>query len=185
MHSCNRLVYQQEKQTQTFNQTLTKHSIPQILRLIKHMKDKSKIIFILYFVTNHSPDGADAVAAAYECYKFTLEHERELPTHDNAKVSEIVDKIKRKYPILKTQHLLHFYNLADDKLFQLVEHPMELINALYHHESIMKQHKPDINKVYKRLYLNWGFVIFCFTFILLFFFFFFIPLFGWWNVFNL
>jgi kinetochore-associated protein 1 len=114
---------------------------------MQHMRDKSKIIFILYFVSNHSPEGADAVAAAYECYKFMKLNEQELYNHEKPKTREIVEKIKRKYPIVKTQHLLHVYNLADEKLFQLVEHPIELINALYNHESIMKQHKPDINKV--------------------------------------
>lgn len=109
------------------------------------MNDPAKILFILYFVANQAPDGADQVEAAYECYKFALEHKLELM--DNKKAVDIIEKISRKYPIYKTQHLLHLYGLDDDKLFQYVENPAELINALYSHPLILNTQKPDINKV--------------------------------------
>lgn len=109
------------------------------------MNDLSKMLFLLYFVSNQAPDGADQVEAAYHCYEFALRHEDEFLQIKRA--HEIVKKIKRKYPILKTQHLLHLHGLVDDKLFQLIEHPKELIYALYSHENILKPQKTDINKV--------------------------------------
>jgi len=109
------------------------------------MKDLTNILFLLYFVTNHAPEGIDQVEAAYECYKFALKNKNELIKSDRAK--DIVEKIERKYPIIKIQHLLHVYSLTDDTLMQLVECPKDLIHALYMHEIILKQHKPDINKL--------------------------------------
>lgn len=116
-----------------------------VLRLTNYMTDKAKIIYILYYVTNHAPEGCDQVEAAYECYKFVLKNEKELLA--NPKSLEVANKIKRKYPIIKTQHLLHMYGLMDEKLFQLVENPVELISALYHHDSILMPQKKDINKL--------------------------------------
>lgn len=120
----------------------------QILRLIKHMKDLSKILIVLYYIMNQSPEGADQIEAAYQCYKFVIENENELSTMKRAQ--ETVFKIKRKYPILKTQHFLHLYNLIDDKLLQLIENPKELINALYYHECILKSSTINVNKVKKK-----------------------------------
>lgn len=107
------------------------------------MHDKSKIIFILYFVTNHVPEGIDQVEAAEKCHNFAVENEQDLSTH--AKAMEIVAKIKRKYPIFKIQHFLYTYGVADDKLLQLVESPRDLIRALYHHDSILRDQKVEIN----------------------------------------
>lgn len=116
-----------------------------ILRLVSFMQDKPKIIAMLYFVANHAPEGCDQVEAAYECYKFALNNEKEL--NDYPKAADVVNKIKRKYPNTKTQHLLHLYGLTDDKLMQHVENPTELINALYRHDSILLPQKKDINKL--------------------------------------
>lgn len=113
---------------------------------MKQVINRTNIIFILYFVTNHAPLGADLVQAAYECYKFAIEHEEEICQMEKAK--EIVVKIKRKYPILKTQHLLHLHNLNDESLFQMIENPQQLIIALYNHESVLKfDNRPNINKI--------------------------------------
>lgn len=117
----------------------------QVLRLLKHMSDPSRKLFILYFVCSQAPEGADQVEVAYECYRFACEHEEELSQSKRA--LDIVTKIKRKYPILKTQHLMHLYGLADNRLFQLVESPRELINALYNHPSILRTPLANINKV--------------------------------------
>lgn len=121
-----------------------------ILHLVKQMKDIQRIIFVLYFVCNHAPEGADQVEAAYECYQFAIENEQKL--RETARGYETVVKIKRKYPMLKIQHLLHLYGLKDDKLFQLVENPMELITTLYQHGSLLKSdNKIDLNQVTKEV----------------------------------
>lgn len=120
-----------------------------LLRMVSLLKDKSKRMAILYFHMTHSPEGSDQVEAAYECWKFALAYEDELVS--TGKYGEIITKVKRKYPLLKTQHLLHIYGLTEDKLMQLVESPNELINALYHHESIMLPQKKDINKLCEEL----------------------------------
>lgn len=120
-----------------------------ILRMVSLIKDKSKRMAILYFNVNHSPEGSDQVEAAFECWKFVIAHEHELM--ESSKYVELMEKIKRKYPMLKTQHLLHLYGLNDDKLMQLHESPADLIEALYHHESILQPQKKDINKLSKEL----------------------------------
>ena len=116
-----------------------------LLRMVTLLKDKGKRFAILYYHMNHSLEGSDQVEVAFECWKFALENEEGLMA--SPKYGELVAKIKRKYPLLKTQHLLHLYGLIDDKLMQLVESPTNLINALYHHESILQPQKKDINKL--------------------------------------
>jgi kinetochore-associated protein 1 len=116
-----------------------------VLRMVSLIKNKSKQMAMMYFYVNHSPEGSDQVEAAYECWKFVIANEQELMSV--SKYAEIAEKIKRKYPLLKTQHLLHLYGLNDEKLLQLVERPHDLINALYHHESILQVQKKDINKL--------------------------------------
>lgn len=117
-----------------------------VLHLVEHMKDIHRILFVLYFVFNHAPEGADQVEAAYECFKFAIIHEDEL--RESNRGYDIVVKIKRKYPMFKTQHLLHLYGLNEDNLSQLVESPLQLISALYCHESVFKSDsKIDFNQV--------------------------------------
>lgn len=117
-----------------------------VMHLVRYMKDLQRILFVLYFVANQAPEGADQVEAAYECYKFAIEHGvkfREAP-----RANETVQKIKRKYPMYKIQHLLHLHNLHDDKLGQLIEHPAELISALYNHEVVLQpENKIDVNQI--------------------------------------
>lgn len=114
------------------------------------MKDEENILFLLYFTSNNAPEGADQVKAAYECYKFAINNEEQL--QNSRRAGDIVFKIKRQYPMLKTKYLLRLYGLLEDKLFQLIENDMpgELISALYGHESVLKQRKLDINKVRQR-----------------------------------
>lgn len=109
------------------------------------MHDNSKILMILYYITNQAPDGADQVEAAYECLQFAIKHEKELMA--NQKTIDTVLKIKRKYPLYKTRHLLHLYQLDDDYLIELIENPTELITGLYTHQIILNLKKPDVNKV--------------------------------------
>lgn len=117
-----------------------------VMHLVKYMKDLQRILFVLYFVTNQAPEGADQVEAAYECYKFAVENENKL--RDSPRAIETIEKIKRKFKMYKIQHLLHLHNLHDDKLGQLIEHPCELIHALYQHESVLQpENKIDINQI--------------------------------------
>ncbi|XP_037899766.1 uncharacterized protein LOC119644296, partial [Glossina fuscipes] len=119
-----------------------------ILRLVKHVHNLSKAFLILYFVSNYAPDGADQVEASYECYKFVMTNEKLIV---DPKCQEQLKKIKRNYPVIKTQHLLHAYGLNDDDLIKLVEYPSELIHRLYHHEIILKGGKLDINTLVKEI----------------------------------
>lgn len=116
-----------------------------ILRMISLIADKSKRLAILYFYVNHAPQGSDQVEAAFEALKFAVANEDEVVA--SSKFGELVNRTKRKYPLVKTQHLLHLYGLTDEKLMQLLENPVELINALYHHESILQLQKKDVNKL--------------------------------------
>ncbi|CRL07888.1 CLUMA_CG021025, isoform A [Clunio marinus] len=116
-----------------------------ILRMVSLLKDKPKQLAILYFYVNHAPNGSDKVEAAYECWKFACCNEDQLK---GSKFYDLVEKIKRKYPQLKTQHLLNLYGLScDDKVMQLIENPRELIQALYQHESILGPQKKEISKL--------------------------------------
>lgn len=113
-----------------------------ILRLVYHVKSEYKAFSILYYTMNQMPEGADQVEAAFECYNFTLEHE--LSLSENEKAKEAVAKIRRKYPLLKTQHLLHVYKMTDDSLMQLIEKPKDLIASLYLHPVILRDVRPDV-----------------------------------------
>lgn len=114
-----------------------------VLRLVKHITDETKKISLLYFVSNNAPEGADQVEACFECYQYAINNESNF----SEQAHDIVEKIKRKYPILKTQHLLHVYDMVEDHLLQLVENPRELIHALYHHEVVLKPEKSNINEM--------------------------------------
>lgn len=117
-----------------------------VLRMASLIKDKSKRLAIIYFHVNHTAPGSDQVEAAFECWKFATSYEEEIL--QSQKYAELVEKIKRKYPIFKAQHLLHLHGLNEDNLMQLVEDPIELITTLYHHNSILEpSQKKDINKL--------------------------------------
>jgi hypothetical protein len=79
------------------------------------------------------------------CWQFALKYEDALRA--NPKFYDLVEKSKRKYPLLKTQHLLYVFGLAEDKFLQLIENPRLLIHALYHHDSILESQKKEINKL--------------------------------------
>ena len=42
---------------------------------------------------------------------------------------------------------MHLYGFKDEKLFQLIESPTELLTAIYNHECLLKPQKRDINKL--------------------------------------
>lgn len=102
-----------------------------IIRLVHYINSEYRAFSILYYTMNHMPEGADQVEAAYECHQFMLEHETVLAGIEKAK--DAVAKIRRKYPLLKTQHLLHVYKMTDDNLMALIEKPFDLIASLYLH----------------------------------------------------
>lgn len=122
-----------------------------VLRMVNFLHNKKKILGTLYFIMNHTPRGCDQMEAAHECYKYVLANENELRQNGEAKYVDVIEKIKVKYPMLKTQHLLYLYGVFDDKLMQLIENPASLINALYHHESILTTQKKEINKLCSEL----------------------------------
>ncbi|XP_017073334.2 uncharacterized protein LOC108109368 [Drosophila eugracilis] len=113
-----------------------------ILRLVEKVNNPNKAFLILYFVSNYARDGADQVEASFECWKFVKEKGHLIT---DPKSREQVAKVKRRYPIQKTQHLLYVYGLTDEKLLRQVDNPTELIFGLYHHELILKSSKVDIN----------------------------------------
>jgi kinetochore-associated protein 1 len=120
-----------------------------VIRMIGYLSDKGKALAILYFIVTNTPSGCDQMEAAFECYKFALAHEHDISVQ--SKYAEVVEKIKKKYPLLKTQHMLHLYGLADDRLMKIIEHPVLLINALYEHESILQSQKKEINNLCKEV----------------------------------
>lgn len=131
-----------------------------VLNLIRHMHDEHRILFMLYFVANNAPPGADQVEATYECYKFAQENIEEL--QKQTRTLDLIQKINRKYPMHKIQHLLHLYGLNDERFLQLIENPRELITALYMHESVTNPvNKIDINQA--SWLTRWRFVHFCRT----------------------
>lgn len=120
-----------------------------VLRMVNHIKDKSKRLAIIYFHVNHSLPGSDQVEAAEECLNFAISNESEI--QKSPKYGDLVSRIKRKYPVLKTQHLLHVFGLNEERLMQLIEYPHDLITTLYYHESILQSQKKDINKLCKEI----------------------------------
>uniref|UniRef100_A0A1B0GE99 Uncharacterized protein n=1 Tax=Glossina morsitans morsitans TaxID=37546 RepID=A0A1B0GE99_GLOMM len=141
--------YKSKGETEIWHLQPTNNAFLQsILRLVKHVHNLSKAFLILYFVSNYAPDGADQVEASYECYKFVMTNEKLI---NDPKCQEQLKKIKRNYPVIKTQHLLHVYGLNDEDLIKLVENPLELIHRLYHHEIILKGSKLDINTLVKEI----------------------------------
>ncbi|XP_023294177.2 uncharacterized protein LOC111677314 [Lucilia cuprina] len=141
--------YKNRDDTETWHLQPTNNAfLKSILRLVEHVHNPSKAFMILYFVSNYAPDGADQVEASYECYKFALKNEKLIT---DPKCQEQLSKIKRKYPTLKTQHLLYVYGLTDEKLMRLIENPSDLIYHLYHLDIILKGGKLDINAVVKEI----------------------------------
>lgn len=113
-----------------------------VKRMVGYLENKGKAIAILYFIVTNTPSGCDQMEAAHECWKFAMTYQDEIL---RSKYADVVDKAKRKYPLLKTQHLLYVFGLAEDRLLQLIENPRMLIHALYHHDSILQNQKKEIN----------------------------------------
>ncbi|XP_070501724.1 kinetochore-associated protein 1 [Chironomus tepperi] len=120
-----------------------------VKRMVAYLENKGKALAILYFIVTNTPNGFDQMEAAHECWKFATMYEDALLR--NTKYCDLVEKAKRKYPLLKTQHLLYAFGLAEDRMLQLIENPRLLIHALYHHDSILQCQKKEINKLCQEL----------------------------------
>ncbi|XP_076656140.1 kinetochore component rough deal [Halictus rubicundus] len=101
----------------------------------------------LYYVVNHTPPGADRVAAVKECYKHAL-----LSVQKSTKIEEgMLEKIKFKYLDFTSQHILRTYGLGVPKYLSLIGNPYKLVRELYTDETIPRRyrciidHRPDIN----------------------------------------
>lgn len=144
--------YKQNHNSESWNlQPVNNAFLQSVLHLVQKINDIQRKLFVLYFVCNHAPEGADQVEATEECFKFALQNYDELMRSERTRSN--VEKIKRKYPMLKTQHLLHLYGLNNDSLMVLVEDSTELIKKLYDYIS---ESKIDINKVAEEIALLHG-----------------------------
>ncbi|XP_063991507.1 kinetochore-associated protein 1 [Diachasmimorpha longicaudata] len=103
----------------------------------------------LYYVVNHTPPGADLVAAAKECFLY-MEQWKEM-CGDKADPANKFPRIKEKYVINTAKHILHSHGLGMAKYLTLVDRPEDLITSLYKDDSIPQRyrtatrHRPDIN----------------------------------------
>ncbi|XP_037945657.1 uncharacterized protein LOC119678077 [Teleopsis dalmanni] len=141
--------YKLNNESETWNvQSKNNAFLRSVLRLVHNVKNPGKAFMILYFVATYAPYGADQVEATYECYKFAIENEDRIIED---KYQQRLEKVKRKYPILKTQHLLNVYGITDEKLMALIDNPVALIYNLYHHEQIIKESKQYISEVIKEI----------------------------------
>ncbi|XP_015120156.1 kinetochore-associated protein 1 [Diachasma alloeum] len=103
----------------------------------------------LYYVVNHTPPGADLVAAAKECFLY-MEQWKER-CGDEADPANKFPRIKEKYVINTAKHILHSHGVGVPRYLHLVDRHEELIISLYKDESIPQRyrsatrHRPDIN----------------------------------------
>ncbi|XP_012139927.2 kinetochore component rough deal isoform X2 [Megachile rotundata] len=101
----------------------------------------------LYYVVNHTPPGADQVAAVNECYKYA-----QLSAQNSTIFEEgMLEKIKFKYLRFTSEHILHTHGLGKKNYLALIGNPSKLVRELYSDESIPQRyrcvvdHRPDIN----------------------------------------
>ncbi|XP_078043624.1 kinetochore component rough deal [Augochlora pura] len=101
----------------------------------------------LYYVVNHTPPGADRVAAVEECYRYAL-----LSIQKSTKFEEgMLEKIKFKYFHFTSEHILRTYGLGIPKYLSLIGNPHKLVCELYTDETIPQRYRcitdyrPDIN----------------------------------------
>ncbi|XP_011306645.1 kinetochore-associated protein 1 [Fopius arisanus] len=123
-----------------------------IKKCLECMKGVDRLMYgtaSLYYVVNHTPPGADLVAAAKECFLY-MEEWKEL-CGDEADPANKFPRIKEKYVINTSKHILHSYGLGLPEYLNLVDRHEELIISLYKDPSIPQRyrsatrHRPDIN----------------------------------------
>ncbi|KAK0087534.1 hypothetical protein PV325_000784 [Microctonus aethiopoides] len=104
----------------------------------------------LYYVVNHTPPGADLVAAAKECFVYSERWQQEC-NQTIQTVNTKLPKIKEKYLKYMFKHVLHTHGLGQEKYLNLVDNPEKLLRELYNDETIPYRYKcaisnrPDIN----------------------------------------
>ncbi|XP_058129064.1 kinetochore-associated protein 1 [Anopheles ziemanni] len=130
------------QQSEWNRQTKNKAFLQAILRIVDSVIDRSSKLHILYYIACNALDGDDQVKAAHTCYKFARNYEQELSNIPEAK--DKMEKIYRKYPVLRTQQLLQQNGVTDEKQFQLVKQPQELIRALYSDSCFQKVKVNDL-----------------------------------------
>ncbi|KOC60522.1 Kinetochore-associated protein 1 [Habropoda laboriosa] len=100
----------------------------------------------LYYVVNHTPPGADQVAAVEECYKYA-----QLSAQESTFEEGMLQKIKFKYLRFTSEHILYTHGLGNKDYLSFIENPYKLVRELYADESIPQRyrcvtdHRPDIN----------------------------------------
>ncbi|XP_071582429.1 kinetochore-associated protein 1-like isoform X2 [Temnothorax nylanderi] len=127
-----------------------------IKKCIQRMTDSDGFYYgtaALYYVVNHTPPGADRVAAAKECYEYA-----QLAAQNSTKFEEgMLEKIKSKYLRFTSEHILRTYGLEKDEYLALIEDPCKLVYELYNEESIplryrtATNYRPDINAAVNEL----------------------------------
>uniref|UniRef100_A0A182YC48 Rod_C domain-containing protein n=1 Tax=Anopheles stephensi TaxID=30069 RepID=A0A182YC48_ANOST len=153
INSLNEYKIQNREKTQHsewHRQSKNKAFLQSILRIVDSVCDLSIKLYILYYITCNALDGDDQVSAAYACYQFARKHEPMLIGNPEAK--DKIEKIYRKYPVLKTQQLLQQNGVTDEKQYQLVKNPHELIQALYTESCFQKVNVNELATIIGQLH---------------------------------
>ncbi|KAG7212947.1 hypothetical protein KM043_002288 [Ampulex compressa] len=108
---------------------------------------------VLYYVVNHTPPGADQVAAVQECYAYVQLAAEKCTTLEEG----MLEKIKFKYLQFTSKHILYIHDLCKERYISLIWRPNELVRELYADESIplrynsITDYRPDINSAVDEL----------------------------------
>ncbi|XP_051156783.1 kinetochore-associated protein 1 isoform X2 [Leptopilina boulardi] len=138
-----------------------KHSglLKEMKECINSMKGEKSLEYataVLYYVANHTPPGADQVAAAQECYRMAKlwQEDCSVPIEDTTTTwngRDLLVKIKDKYHQFTSKHILYTHGLGQEHYLSLILYPEKLIREIYMNESIPLRYKaatsnrPDIN----------------------------------------
>ncbi|XP_076628517.1 kinetochore component rough deal [Colletes latitarsis] len=127
-----------------------------IKKCIDRMNDPKALYYgtaALYYVVNHTPPGADQVAAVEECYKYAQVSVQKSTTFEEG----MLEKIKFKYLCFTSEHILRTHGLGKANYLSLIGNPHKLVRELYTDESIPQRykyvidHRPDINSAVSSL----------------------------------
>ncbi|XP_023312485.1 kinetochore-associated protein 1-like [Anoplophora glabripennis] len=117
---------------------------------VQNISNLERATSVVYHLMYHTPNGADKVNAAELSYKYAKKYKEKNPNCSDIEAACI--KVKTKYYSSSAMHILHTFQLAEDKYLQLVAQPDDLVHALYRDERIVEQAEcinfscPDINK---------------------------------------
>ncbi|XP_020293993.1 kinetochore-associated protein 1 isoform X2 [Pseudomyrmex gracilis] len=128
--------------------------LKEIKKCIQRISDPDGFYYgtaALYYVVNHTPPGADRVAAAKECYEYA-----QLEANSTKFEEGMLQKIKSKYLRFSSEHILRTHGLDNEKYLALIENPSKLVYELYNDESIplryreATRYRPDINAAFNK-----------------------------------